>query len=53
MFDSTKARVIAGFVAATATAAIPVFSFSPNVAGALAAVASFATMLVNFFGKKA
>lgn len=52
MFDSKKAKAFALFVAAAATAAIPLFELSPQVAGALAGVASFATLVVNFFERK-
>jgi hypothetical protein len=51
MFDSKKAQVIAGAIAGSLIAAIPLFSFSPKVAGFLALGASVATGLVNFFKK--
>lgn len=52
MFDSKKAKLIAIFISATATAAIPIFEFSPKISAALAAIASASTLVVNFFNKK-
>lgn len=51
MFNSKKAKYFAAMIAATATAAIPVFAFSPTAAAVCAGIAAVSTALVNFFGE--